>query len=224
MVYELCGIPGCGKSTFSAALFACKDSPRILAKNELVDNKFMKQYKKVHRKYGNFLDTLVNQAELRALLIDFAKAYTCSQNDSVNKMIYEKTLELSLALRMKGNRKIVLDEGFVQFISSIPYDNEVEADDNFFKMMSYLIDVKNYRVIDCEIDFEVAANRIISRNREGDRYLSADIDDIVRLLEVKKRNINYIIELLFPRQNIIKLNMMDGLDENIDKIKAWLEI
>ena len=197
VIIEFCGVPGCGKSTTVDKL---KD---ILLKKstKVIDRKYLDREYLSNNVNINYYLSLLSIKQKR----NIKNVMMCLEKYSDN-YYYKKAALLLLALNKNksDNFVCVLDEGFIQYLSSIFFDEEIDKEIDVSDFFEYIKECFDWRIIHCECDVATAGNRIMSRNRTGDRYLNNSPELQVKLLKMKQDNISFL------------LTKVPGLVTNID--------
>lgn len=221
MIIELCGLPGCGKSTLSKELLRIW---RGEAEGETVYDRE---------------DVLKKNLALRAMDRVLFDKWSGGQRKELIKIIYKnakhdsdwerryvhRLLELTEGIRRKCNENIFLDEGLIQYITSLSYVNPLMPGDELECLIERVFpDNIDYYVVNCEIPVEIAMKRVKQRNRKNDRY-NVDIADMQKeLMNVKKENICVLLESrALKRIKVINIGMMDKADKNAESVWRFVK-
>ncbi len=188
MRIEICGIPGSGKSYVCSSLknqFAVYNDP---SKKKLVKKIIYKLIEK-NTFFLHFVDN-------GSLIIDFIKDYPRCNKSYVRRlaMCFDESY-------LEYQQDYILDEGVIQNITSIAHDQLIIPN----KVLTEL--VKRYaQKIDKFVYFksepEFVLPRIKRRNRKNDRFMVGSDDDILKLLSVKKKNLETVLAI-YPEKVIV---------------------
>lgn len=199
IIIEFFGLPGAGKSTvcdlLEVSLLKHGYGVVNLHKREKADSLKKKIEKLLHIiRYW----TWSGNRKLKKVLRNFSKQ--CYYNDS-HKWI-DRILELNyLIFRNDKHLDIgLLDEGFVQWISSICFDKPYKHSAELMQVINSIIMCHDYYLVHCEILPAEALSRVSSRNRKNDRY-NLSSKKANELLEIKNENLVQIAS------NIDKMNL-----------------
>lgn len=116
------------------------------------------------------------------------------------------------------------DEGTIQYLTAITHD--VPFTDDVLPVISKLNDIiysQDVAVIHVKAEKEENVRRIRTRARKGDRFFTEDDNEALRLLEMKERNIDFVLS----RLKISNLSYIENMDLNeavekvLDKIHEW---
>lgn len=215
MIVELCGLPGCGKTTLVSELKKAYPNFEIYTRNEIVGNNIL-FYKVIHRAIGITADKIypAGYYEKAKACLDFLSEY-----DSRDKRFMYKMLEQDRALRLNKSKNIILDEGLFQGITSLPYDKIIDNRDTLDKALCKVFDGElDYKVVRCKLQTDIIIERIRKRNRQ-DRYSNPDDAVLKELLDVKEKN----TDIVFEKMNDVNvmtatLDMGQDILDNIKKI------
>jgi len=207
MVIEFCGLPGCGKSSL---LNGCKPNYNVIYDRRKIFKKvrYQSQYFKILPGY------LPLKKEYR-ILLKFIKDYPDS-----NKVFRSKLLRLNYALNNSSNHLVLLDEGPVQYLTSIPFDKKIIENDNLENAVSVLC--KNEKMVFyCNCPVELSVNRLVHRKKEGytdnGRYDIENAEELRKLLTIKEKNIKAVLQ--YYRGTIVEIDMNQPPEINIQLIK-----
>ena len=212
VIIELTGLPGCGKTTLiNSVLNDPKYSGRIITRDGLFSEK-------------------VPGTWIRKYFIAFcASVLLCKsyfRSDMNNKKLYfKRLLQLMIYMDYKVRKTkdsiFILDEGIVQYVSSLAYDKEIEFDSGLKKLVRRFIKKYDPTVIDCHISVDTAYDRIMGRGKTNDRYYLDDKDEVKRLLKIKRDNIDMIIKEFIGQVKTVDL--MDKSADAAEILKSTLE-
>lgn len=223
VILELCGLPGCGKSTLIDSIteklvcselriatrneiyfFNCKNKDKKLAllKTFLKLNNYGIYWKifKINRKYSPKIKCIKYAVQLMMLISQIQEA--------------EKSEKYDIA---------IMDEGILQYFSA-QADNSVFTGD---KRIIQILDIvsrkiNNWKTIKCEVDIEVALNRIMTRKGSSNRFsASKDVNVLHKLLTERKQNLDYLCS--FKCDYTLDMNM-DISNNNINIVKCINQI
>lgn len=211
MVVEMCGLPGCGKSTL---IEKCFPNPQIVYNRRKIfrDVRIRSQIFKVIPHSFPMKNEYI-------ILRDFANEYP-----NANKVFISKMYRLNYALNVSKAKLVLLDEGPIQHITSIAFDEEIKNDELLNEAVSVL-SKDEVMVFYCRCPIDVTIGRLIERKENGymnnGRYEVNDLSRLRKLLEIKDLNISTVLSRYNGK--IIELNMQDSIDKNIEIIKDNIE-
>ena len=228
MIIELCGLPGCGKTTLANELI------RYINDNELLTDVFDRQkllkrnnyFRRVIRRFNQRLYKFFLNGKNRKNL---DLIYKTAMHDSLaeSKYIF-RLMEISRAINKNTNNNYVLDEGIIQYISSLSYKKSILDNENTNTLLSTLLPHReDYYIIYCSLPVEQTIKHLKKRNRKQkhDRYNIEDTELQQKLLDIKKQNIEIILSQPFMKhKKYLCIDMRDSIDSNIMKITNFIEI
>ena len=149
------------------------------------------------------------------MLLDFIKDYPNS-----SKIFRSKLLRLNYALNNSSKNLILLDEGPIQYLTSIPFNERIIENEHLENAVSVLC--KNEKLVfycNCPVDLSV--ERLVKKKKEGytdnGRYDIEDAEELRKLLLIKEGNIRAVLKH-YPG-TIIELDMSQPVDFNVHLIK-----
>lgn len=109
---------------------------------------------------------------------------------------------------------ILLDEGVVQLIPSIPHEKKIVENKTFLNLMKNIKEVYcNTVFVDCKLEKEEVIKRIRKRNSSTRRFDRLESEDLSKLLDVRLSNMITIMKNFQINKEIFEINMND-IDEN----------
>lgn len=223
IIVELIGLSGCGKSTL------CKKIQTELKKRGIKTASLQKTYG-----YNSFYGKVMHYLKLKMaskavknqqFKTNILNAFTKTDVQKCRGYLYwyEKMLMLNhawLKAEGKGVKVGLIDEGCIQFISSIL--EKREADDKLIPVIEELCkEMYGTRTIfvNCELEPEKCYERMCSRGR----FAGGDDDDslelTVRNLSIRRHNLDFIISKLNNGQVVsVKMEGDDGLESILETI------
>lgn len=221
-VIELYGLPGSGKSTLSEEL-----SNRLKGENLRIGYKSnifakYKNKKKINKIFTNFL-LLFYDLRLNFYLILFATQYGLFNRERVKRIRLLMLLNYLLSKESKRSYYdiLILDEGFVQFITSIPHEQRISNNSRIIKLTEHISNKnKQSYLIKCEINIDESLKRISNRSTPSPRFDFLPTKDLRRLLDIKKANL-YFVGGNMKYKKMSKLNMKNKVNSNVDLILSY---
>lgn len=218
-IIELCGTPGCGKSTTLKAFK--KKYPDLAAK--LLDYKsiypptamlrgFSKRLNMFRVKLFGMLPFVLSKEE--KTIYSFMR-----ENDDKNCLYIAKTIGIYKGLKnnFSSSKTLVLDEGIIQHLSSGAYERSLTGIKSLVPVFESLQNV-NYVCIRFSCDEENVVKRIAGRHN-GKRYDIADKKRLLQLLYIKNTNIDQLIEM-----SCFKVRSLDTQKSPEENAEAIAEI
>ena len=215
MIVELCGLPGAGKSTLLNEFITNNLHLKIWTREEIYDGRKIERTIRylVAKKLGIGADVKLYRA-----IKNFSQQYpSCTER-------YEKRLFGIIVVLKKSSKKlVVLEEGLIQYVSSIAYKEELCENNTFEEIMSIIHMFDEYKVVYCDLDIEECISRVKKRNKKGDRYNLEELVQMKELLEIKRHNIKKVIEKMnISETDILKLNTTEKVEFNIKKLQKFI--
>lgn len=205
-IIELVGLPGCGKSTIID--YASKRSrEKFVQRNELLYNTGSHNDKQgIWRRFRD-----------KTLLGIHYFLYGKEQD----KKYYSRLINLlnSLYCANISDAVLVLEEGFIQYLSSLSYDHDLYISKTLKCLIKRFFNDFDIIVVSCTVPVYESASRIRKRKKRGDRYYIEDEEQQIKLLTKKQENINTLLAF-FPG----KTYTMDMTRNPEDNAKLLTEI
>lgn len=219
-IVELCGIPGCGKST---TLRAFKNKYPDMAL-KLLDFKAIYPPTKVLRG----LSKRMNQ--LKVKMADLIPGLLSSDERLIQSFMGEnedKGLYLAKAIGVYNGVKnnhlksgvVILDEGIIQHLSSAGFEEELTGCDKLKPIFDKLKNT-DYICLSFTCSEEIVAKRITDRHN-GKRYDISDRERLLKLLSYKRSGIEKLIEISGFKK--IYIDTQKCPEENADIIAGLLK-
>lgn len=205
-IVELCGNPGCGKTTISKQLvselmekqYKVFDYNDIKPKKYIYNIKYIRSFKSIRAikklyKYGK-------NSDFKKRLVYSVKCIVI-----INQLAYWESIE--------NIDFIVFDEGIIQYLSTLSH--EVEIDDRRLQLVDCVKEIyqnEKYYLVDCRVSLDENIKRIQGRNRIGDRFVSDEFKRQVELLTLKRNNLSTLIQFINP-QRLIEIDMQEDVEQ-----------
>lgn len=227
MIVEFCGIPGSGKTTISDQVLKTineKENNRTFYPRNVILGKNQFWGKVIHRLDRHFFRCY--QFGKRKKIITLAEKIAKEKNAKNQKYIY-RLIELTEAIhRQQHEKNMMLDEGIIQYLTSLSYDKELEMNEQMDELIQIVFpQIQDYYIIDCEISLEESINRLNKRNRKQkhDRYNIDDLQLQKKIMSVKQKNIRHLMNHPYvQKKRVLKIDMTENMDQNIEKICTFL--
>lgn len=215
---EMFGLPGCGKTTISRALVnrLCLTQNMVIVTRKDISSAIDMMYKHAILVPIFYLYHYLffPYAGFKRHLHAFADQFHFSKL----RMIYEV---YCIIMYHKYKKHIlvpgyfVLDEGFVQFLSSIAHGEEVKKNSLLYTLCNDILNIsKDTMYIDCRLESSIVVQRIIVRGKQDRFRYSSELQD---KLALKQRNLKTISEALSPQNQLI-LDMEKTPERNTETI------
>ena len=210
MVFEFYGCPGCGKST------VVKATEQIL--------------KEAGIGYLNYYDVYYdgNNSAMHRLLNYFKSVFNPS-SCALNLHIVRTCMDLkcpfkyavylmTMCKRIKDensrskNTLILLDEGVIQFITSLSHGKEISTYESVVSLINHIIDAGiTLKAVECVLPLNENIKRLTGREQTS-RFLDVGEDDeLKKLLVEKKKNLDFVASFY---EKSITLNMSEDPKKN----------
>lgn len=209
MIVELIGLPGCGKTTIQSIILenSAYAKYRFLTRDEIVRESIIHNRKWTLRIMC--LDPHMWQ------LIKSVKALKKQLPDTEGRQIWiNRFLVMSWAILRKRKQNLLLDEGVIQYVSSILHKDSALS---YEKAVQDVLDCFHGKMdmgyIHINTDEETCLERIRQRNRSNDRYNKIKSDEeLLQMLRFKKQSILAIAEMADVKFRILSDGNADKLD------------
>ena len=219
-IIEFVGLPGCGKSTLARELISTLSKENVIMtyhdffskkklfilSNRTIFTPFIFIYYLFRFNYWTVIKSIWQ----------FARQYPINEIRFV-RVIFLIRLYENIQKKLKIKCIIILDEGFIQFISSIPHDIVIKENELLQKLLiTWENIVENTLFVDCRLSVEEDIDRIRKRNK-NDRFKRIENDKILaKLLQIKEYNLDVLTKKIARKK--VTLNMADPVDTNIKYI------
>ena len=210
---EFNGIPGSGKTTIANRLL--KDNKNLLKYDDIKKqinkgSKFKIAY--IILRYGNieflWLIILFILRSKNTIIRYFKRAITL-----YNTFCIYNSIE-----NICSNEVIIIDQGLIQYIISIPYD-EVEIDYIYLKKMIKYISNKynNIAFINCDLNNDELLRRLINRSNKTDlKYIIKDRNNTTTIIKNQKQILKYTRNFIQSTgfENFLNINTITNPGKN----------
>ena len=213
-IIEFSGLPGSGKSTICKA---CERSLKISGYKATNAEVRALMYSGIWRKL--FLLKVFLYPKSWKLAVIARRTMPGVKDKEARKWInrMQQIIYLLDKYEKQGMEYALMDEGFVQFGTSICHDNNIsdsilDFEKEVFKIAYNGRLCRHYYI---DTDKEEVFRRIVERNKPGDRFLFGTKEEIMNRLDIKEKNLNKCLSLL--DENGVRRVKLKG-DESIEKI------
>jgi len=185
-IIEFCGLTGCGKST------AC---------NEII-SEYKKQYKvftyrelllilHMRKIYLFFVRLNPKRRKYIKALKDYASDYKDVSKNAIDVLI--ALFDMSCLFGGIFRKGIaILDEGFVQTLTSIAHLQTIDNRDKLQGVVNAIKDKHDIYIINCEVEVDTAVERIRKRNGPDRFNQIKDDSELAEALRIKQSNIDIV--------------------------------
>ena len=208
--YELYGLPGAGKSTLANLLIS-----ELRAKGYKVGNLDDVYYRHPNVKFKQSLrrEMLFHINEYK-LFFWCWKAYKNCKNP--NQSFYYKLLKLSHQLLMVAKENnydiVILEEGAIQYISSLRYLEDYSDDRDYQRISRYLNKRLIINPVFCNIDIVESMSRVKNRGYGSKRFTySVGTENFKQAMFYKEKSLRKISSTFAPS---IEINMKTPVADN----------
>ncbi|MBR4837226.1 MAG: ATP-binding protein [Bacteroidales bacterium] len=219
-IIELYGLPGCGKSTLTHSILSIlqREYPGIVLRRSDISGKINKYWDRplcLFLCLGLELLKPTNY-KTKTFLLKYALSFPFNRYSIIYLLYTVMVIDL---YRNNKTQIIVLDEGIIQFLSSIPHDNVIKKVE-LIERITKSINENPFDVlyVDCQLDLDSTMYRIKQRDKK-DRF--AYKDSLGELLMIKESNLALISNSIV--RNKVIVDMKDSSINNaeiiINKIK-----
>lgn len=210
-IIEFCGLPGSGKSTLCKTLIKRVNVGKVYAYKDFI--KFVATDKRRKQYY-----TAVSLNPFRRKYLKLLKKFVSKYDDvSVQAVCVLIAFYDVISLIGVFDRKgvVILDEGFVQNITSIAHLSIIEDSEELTSLVEYITKKIDIVLVDCHVSYENVVNRLRGRNGK-DRFNSIDDDEKLKeALAVKRHNIAVVAEKIPCKY---ELNLDGSTDEALQQL------
>lgn len=221
-IIELCGIPGCGKSTLvDAVLNRCEFSHISFAtRNDIYFFKCKGRNKTIAliRAFLKFKNYKLYNNILR-INRRYSKDIKCLKYAFQFILFYSQIQDV---IKSGKYKYAVLDEGVYQYISAQADNTVFNSDEQIISVIDYIrVQFSLWSIIYCDIDIPNALKRISNRKGSSKRFsASKDVSELEKLLLDRKTNIDY----LCSHKCDLVLNMNSSIEENVIRISNIIDL
>ena len=216
LIYEFNGLPGTGKTTLSDYLFErLKEKYKVGTRIDLHTDLYKNRNLRI--KIAAILAP--NLIKYNLLILKYSAQYglTRERLKWAGRLILLHYL-INSALKKKLYDILLIDEGIVQHLTSIPHSKIIKnnkVQHKLFELFSQKY--QNSIIINCNINRNINAHRLKKRNRLGSRFDMEKVESLIPLLEVKEMNLHIVREYLKSNKSI-EIDMESNLSDNADEI------
>lgn len=219
-IIELYGLPGCGKSTLTHSIISIlqNEYPDIVLCRANISGRINKYWNRPLCLFLCLVLELLKPTNYKTKI--FLLKYAFSFPFNRYSIIYLLYTFIVIDLYRKNKAKIiVLDEGIIQFLSSIPH-NRVIKETELVELISNSINKFSFDTlfIECQLDLDTVIHRIKERNRK-DRFAYQNC--LEELLMIKETNLALISNAIARNKVIIDMDAssLSNAEMVIHKIK-----
>ncbi|SEA56433.1 hypothetical protein SAMN05216462_1815 [Xylanibacter ruminicola] len=216
--YELYGLPGAGKTTVASSLV---DKLKV-------DGYKVAEHKEVYHRRGlklgsisAYLEMLFHPSEYKLFWFYLMLYLKCGQK---KRVYFDELLFYSHQILMTNKERkydiMFLDEGIIQYLSSLFYLEDCPIDNQLGKIANFLLK-QNITPIFCSVDICESMKRIKDRpySQKGRFSHSVGTEKLEMALKFKNHNLK-VIASFFPDR--YKINMTDSIQHNVSLLRSYV--
>lgn len=221
---EFNGLPCCGKSTIVNQLSAelkAKGIKVLLLEDVVFFKKRSTENKKLQLVSAFFAPSCFK-------LNFFALKIAIESGISIERMRYAMRLiklnyQVKRILNKKNGEILLLDEGFIQFITSIPHDKRFVKESSVKEICQCIMDqYPGIQIVNCSLPIETTIDRSKNRQSSISRFDNLESEELRTQLCTKLDNIQ-LIQRFMPRKSQFEVNLAENIEENIARLKVYVE-
>ena len=156
--------------------------------------------------------------EFNRLLKSYANEYQDVSKNALHVLMamYDTINILNLFCK---NCIVILDEGFVQTLTSVPHLQPIKDEVSVQKLVDKIFMKHDITVVNCNVDKRLCIERLRTRN-SGDRF-NAIVDDkkLYEALEIKQKNIDTVVKYC---NRVITIDMNGNQETILEQIRKKL--
>ena len=193
-ILEFTGAPGIGKSTLCQQLenVLIQQGYKVINLQRYLPGDTFHQ--KVYRKYRYHM---IWHAPINRNMVTAFRNLNFPM-DSVHREWMERILFVNYQLHMNGEAYdyILMDEGMIQFITSLYHTKELQDAESVKPLILALCPeyLQNTKIIYMTLNLLEVCQRLKHRNRAGDRFVMENQQQMIQNLEKKLKNIDFAID------------------------------
>jgi len=224
LLIEMSGLPGSGKTTLIEKILEHNEFKQAVTK-EVINYKLDKK-----RKNGRIKIFLVAFFSRGNLILNLLIVlYTLNYKIKIDRLKFayyfiEYHYLYHLETLDEKNKIILIDEGLLQLITSIPHDVLIKKNRVYNSLIKSLRKkYHNMVFINCDIEKKIAFERINKRSEKNHRFDGKDAEGLKKLLNIKEKNIISVREIFQKKKNGISINMLNSEKSLIKEILSFIE-
>lgn len=215
VLIEMCGCPGCGKSTLMEEVIKIllQEGKSVLTEKELHKNS---KISSLLSKCG----LLFSLSNVRLKMRLFS--YWASCGFGLHSFRYViRVLEVDKYVRSGYNTDFLfLDEGAIQHLTSVSHEKKVVISKELTNLVFQRLYCKNAIVLNCTLPFDRNVERLLKRQRKGDRFIKVSDQETIEALKIKKNNIESVLDAM-QIETLYQIDTSD-LESAVNKVISVL--
>ena len=211
-IIEFAGLPGCGKSTLCTKLIEQISGKKIYTYKDIVRFVSTKNRRRI---YGTLVALNPLRWKFLRLLKRFVKKYKDVSMQAVFILI--ALYDITSLLRMNKQCIVILDEGFVQNLTSVAHLQQISGEKELEELVACIQAKNQMLIVNCFADEDIVIRRLRQRNGR-DRFNSIKDEKQLRAaLCTKQNNISFVAQLFTDKIDICMNGSTDSALEQIMK-------
>lgn len=215
-IIELNGLPGVGKTTICNSVVQNMRSSNIVihTKQDIYENYLsLSRLRKIIPHIGILLK--FRKYLFYWYVLKFASDYGFDK-EILNRirilLLYNYLINQHLDKNLSDI--LLLDEGLIQQLTSIPHGRIIKINRNTIRLTKYIHRRMNHTMyVNCFLDLEKARYRIQNRINHKSRFDKVNNERLLSLLNIKMQNLKYLRCFLQPDVSL-SINMDSSVEEN----------
>ncbi len=215
LAIEMCGLPGCGKSMLMRRLSQSLTEQGYRVESEQSFHSANQLKSGIHILK---LLSLKYPIKLKKRLLWMAFHY----NKKAARYAIRILEDLDYIERAKKANAdfMILDEGCIQHLSAMAFLEPLIIPEDLARELHALFYTDGVLVLKCVLPMQETTERIVKRNKPGDRYLHEESDKTIAELEIKANNIQAALDSVRP--NEIKVVDMRDTAKTAEELAVYL--
>ena len=217
--YELYGLPGAGKTTVTSSLVdkLKADGYKVAELKDVYHRRGLKS-----GSISAYFEMLFHPSEYKLFWFYLMLFLKCRQKNRhhLNLLLFNSH-QILMTIKERKYDIMFLDEGVIQFISSLFYLEDCPIDNQIDKIASYFSVQINITPIFCSVDICESMKRIKERSyfQKGRFSHSVGTKKLEMALKFKINNLKYIASY-FPKH--YEINMTDTIQHNVSLLLTFV--
>jgi len=218
-VVEFNGPPGCGKTTICNKLIS-EAKVKNFSVGCLQDVVFRNQ----KSRFSNYLFLVKSLLSIEDLKFNIAVLrFLGDYRFSRSRLLYAMRLiklnrKLKLVIKDERFDLLILEEGFIQYISSIPHEEPILVNENLNRLCRLVYEYYGKHLhVNCSLSNDENISRLKRRNNMKNRFDKLPINVLQQLLNNKRNNI-MILREQFRRCRMIDICTEVDVSENVNSL------
>ena len=225
--FEFNGLPGCGKSTIVKKVTKELNEKgfNIILLEDLIN--FKKNF--FENKIVQLVNAFFNLHCLKFNYFTIKIAFECGI--SIERIRFAmRLIKLNYQIRRvykmndaKGEKILLLDEGFIQFITSIPHNKKIFNDISIKGICQYIVnEYPSIQIVNCLLPIDETIIRSKNRKSSISRFDNLSSGKLKEQLHIKLYNIQLVQKYLSVKDKI-EVDFTRNIDENSEYIMDYIE-